>query len=222
MKKIKKLLSLTAASLIMGGMIFSLPKNTTTASAGIMRYPKNEKYYNQPQTPLKGRYLQMFSVQTKDLDTRKRTDWVGLFQVNSNGILEMVDLRLPPDKNVLDDDYLFAVLDKDCNLRFKFGTDYNPKMTANEELKDLINEFNKLKVGEGNYLVCIPKYSLDRLRFDMKYISSIVKIGYNNFDAGFSDTPHKYSTVLKVTNQGLVETKYKLDTVFGPIIYIYA
>ena len=208
MKKIKKIVSLACASLVMGGLIFSAPKNTTIANAGVV--PTDPKYYREEQTSIKGFYRQRLCFKTIKRGTYFKPYCSMMLQVASDGMLKMGMHEGPIQGLEFDDNYTLVVFDKDFNLRFRFTTNYYCQATVLKELQFLIEEFNKLKVGVGNYLGVIGERWEGTVLWDTRPgFSALIRIGYNNFEVGYTDLEHKFGTLLEVTDDGLKETKHK-------------
>ena len=208
MKKIKKILSLAAASLVMGGLILSSPINTTTVNAEVVRNPYNEKYRNESQIPIKGDYQQRLSFKTRSPQTANKPYWSEMLEVK-DGSLKMRSLGHAKRNYKMDDSYVFFVLNKDLHVRFKFLFSYKPKEQIDDEFNDFINEFNKVDVGIGNYLIAIGQHWNGTVLWDTNQPNTALKrIGYNNFEIGYTDKQHKYSTLLRVDHDGLQEVQY--------------
>lgn len=213
MKKIKRILSLALASLVMGGLIFSTPINTTTANAEIYRgytYTR-EKYYYAPQQKINGYYEQrvLFKMRHKHFPNRFKYYSQFLLYVGEDGYLKLKRHAAITDPvYIFDDAYMMIVTDECMNVRFKWLSNYKPKATAVDELDYLVEEFNKLKVGKGNRIMLVPRYWLGTVLFDTtKPLTALKRVGHNNFEKGYTDKDHKYSTSLRVDDDGLQEIK---------------
>lgn len=210
MKKIKKIVSLASASLLMGGLIFSAPNNTTIANAQRIQDPKYDKYYNEVQKPiLRGSYQQRISLKTRHPQMLHKPYWSGMITIGEDGYLKM-NVHETVDPNYkLDDHFMFLVFDSNLNIRFRFDTEHNGKRSANAELQDLVDEFNKLKVGDGNFITMVGKNWNGTALFDTgEENTSLIYDNWNNFSRGYSDNRHKWTTMLKVTKFGLVEREW--------------
>lgn len=206
MKKSKRLLVLSSASLIVLGSLFT-PQNETVANAGVIRHPINEQYYNKQSPSITGNYTQRISLKTKNPQTLHKPYWSGMLKV-VNGKLQLESMGDANKNYIFDDNYLIAVLDKDFNVRFKFLTSYKQKNQINDELKDLVTEFNKLGVGLGDYLIIAGQRWNGTVLYDTSGSNSALKrIGYNDFKIGYTNKNVKYSTVLRVGNNGLEEVR---------------
>ena len=205
MKKIKKILSLVAASLVMGGLILNSSINTTTASAEEIRYKYNEKFRNEPQIRIQGSYSQRLCFKTRAPQTSNKPYWSSLFEVK-DGLLKVRSMGAAMRNYFMDDQYAFLVLNKNGNVRFKFLFSYNPKPQINDEFNDFIDALNAIEIGVDNYLVALGKYWNGTVLWDTtKPYTALIRNGYNRFEKGFTDNEHKYNTLLKVTNDGLKE-----------------
>ena len=211
MKKIKKILSLACASLVMGGLIFSAPKNTTTANAEIYRAPYREKYYQEPQQKINGKYHQRvsFKFRSKDFPHSIKGFYRVEAYVGDDGYLKLRKYDPIGSKYFgFDDAYMMIVTDENNNERFKWLSNYKPQPTDSEEMDYFIKEFNKLKVGLGNHIILVPRYWNGTIVFNKDGVySALKKIGYNNWGKGYTDKAHKYTTSLRVDNDGLQEIK---------------
>lgn len=217
MKKIKKMLSLTLVSLVMGGMIFSLPQNTTTVSADVV--PTDPKYYYEEQIPIREFYRQRLCFKTIKRGTSFKPYAGYMLEVGYDGMLKMSMHDGPVFGCEFDDDYTFVVFDKDLNLRFRFDTNYKCENTVYKELDKLSREFNNLQVGVGNYLGVVGRAWNGTVLFDTREgFTALKRTGHNRFEKGYSDVNVKFSTLLKVTDDGLQEFTTKwIDRVWKKV-----
>lgn len=210
MKKIKKLVSLAGASLVMAGLIFSTPINTRIANAEIYRgYKYRELYYYSQQTPITGKYYQKvsFKMRIKSFQLIKGYSKFSFEVKNGFLVLTKYD-TLKGDDYIFDDDFMMIVTDEHWNVRFKWVSNYKPQATAEKELEYLMAEIKKLKIGLNNRIMLVPKNWTGTLKYEDKGpYCAIKKIGYNNWGIGYNDDVHKYSTSLQVTNEGLKEVR---------------
>ena len=206
MKKVKKLLTLTVATLLMGGLVVSAPQNTRTASAGVVHtkeFDENAKIL--PVFKIEGSYKQLITLRTRHQKTGQKSD-VKLMLETSNGDIKMRIFEYPKDGHVFDDEYAFIGLVGWGGPRLKWTTNFNPRGTITSELQELVLNFNMQTYGKYNTFKMVGKDSLDSVKYSTSSGTSAF-IGPLKYDysKGFSSEENKYNYLFKFDASGIKE-----------------
>lgn len=207
MKKIKKLLALTVTGLMMSGLSFAMPQNTTTASAGIVHSKILDDNAKVMPTKLSGaNYRQIIELRTKHSKTGQKDTVKLMLTTGNDGYIHMEIFEYPLENHVFDDTYAFIGLIGWGGPRLKWTTNFNIHGSVTAELQSLVDYFNKIKFGRFNTITMIGRDSLDSVKFSTRRgTSAIVGHTDNDYSKGFKSEWNKYNYLLKFDNDGIKE-----------------
>lgn len=214
MKKIKKLLALTVTGLMMSGLSFAMPQNTTTASAGIVHSKILDDNAKVMPMQLSGaNYRQIIELRTKDPRTGAKDTAKLMIKAYGNGYLDMEIFEYPVDGHVFDDTYAFIGLIGWGGPRLKWTTNFYTKGSVTAELQCLVDYFNQVKFGRFNTITMIGKDSADSVKWSTRRGTSAF-VGSLSYDygKGFGSDWYKYTYLFKVDNDGLHEMQLRWGT----------